>query len=160
MVERGPNGMHLTRWAATACALAAAGLAGVGCGGGDALAKKDLAAKANQICAKYSKEGDKLKAPSDISDPKQAQAFFAKAHDIAKRQQDDLEALTAADDVKTAYADMTQATGKATTLLGDLEAAAKAKDAAKGAKLLQQLQPDSQAVDRTAKAVGATGCAS
>src|SRR4051794_22072128 len=157
---RGPDArmapMHFTRWALAA---GLAMVAAAGCGSGDALSKSELAAKANEICTKYSKEGDALKAPANIGDPEQAHAFFEKAHGIAKRQQDDLEALSPADDVKDAYADLTRATGKATTLLDDLAQAAQAKDADKGAQLLQQLQPDSKAVDQAAKAVGATDCA-
>jgi hypothetical protein len=149
--------MHFTRGAV---AVGVAAFAAAGCGSGDALSRADLRAKANDICAKYSKEGDALKAPDDIGDPKQAQAFFDKAHDIAKRQQDDLEALTPADEVKDDYQALTKATGKATTLLGDLAQAAQDSDADKGARLLRRLQPDSKAVDEAAKAVGATRCAS
>jgi hypothetical protein len=148
-----------TAGAALAVALSATGCGGAG-GGDDALTKKQLAAKANAICARYSQEGDKLSAPKDITDAKQAKAFFAKAHDIAKRQQDELEALEPAASAKAQYTAMTDATGKATALLADLADAAAAKDAEKGANLLQRLQPDSDAVDRTANAVGATRCAS
>jgi hypothetical protein len=154
--------MTTIRGAAAGAVLAVA-LAAAGCGGGggsDRLSKKELAAKANAICARYSKEGDRLTAPKDITDAKQARAFFTKAHDIAKRQQDDLERLKPAASAKAQYAAMTGATGKATTLLGDLARAAAAKDAEKGASLLQHLQPDSDDVDRTANALGATRCAS
>jgi hypothetical protein len=146
--------------AATVGALAlAVGLGGCG-GGGDGLDKAALVKKVNAICAKYAKEGNDLKAPSDISDAGQAKTFFDKAHDIAKRQQDDLEGLKAAEAVKAQYAAMTKATGKATTLLGQLADAAGAKDLDKGQKLLQQLQPASQQVDKTAGAIGAKRCAS
>jgi hypothetical protein len=154
--------MTTIRRAGAVAALAVA-LAAAGCGGGggdDRLSKQELATKANAICARYSQEGDRLTAPKDITDPKQAHAFFAKAHDIAKRQQDALERLKPAASAKAQYTAMTGATGKATALLGDLTAAAAAKDAQKGANLLQRLQPDSDAVDRTANALGATRCAS
>ena len=152
--------MKIGKRAALGCAAAAAMLTAAGCGGDDALSKKELASEANKICAKYSKEGDKLKAPQNIGDPEQASKFFADAHDIAKRQQDDLEALTPADDVKQDYEAMTAATGKATTLLADLQTAAEDKDAKKGAELLQELEPESKKVDEAANAIGATTCAS
>lgn len=149
-------------------ALAAAALVAAGCGGddggsgggGDALAKAELVKRANAICAKYSKEGDSLKAPENIADAGQAADFFEEAQDIAGRQQDELEGLTPADDVKADYDAMTAATGKATNLLSDLADAAEGKDAGKGAQLLQQLQPASDDVDKTATKLGATNCAS
>jgi hypothetical protein len=148
---------------AAAATLAVAGCGGDdegGGGGGDALSKSELVEEANAICAKYAKEGDALKPPENIGDPSQAADFFDKANDIARRQQDDLEALTPAEDVKAQYDAMTRATGKATTLLADLTKAAESKDAEEGAKLLQDLQPVSDEVDKTARALGVTNCAS
>jgi outer membrane PBP1 activator LpoA protein len=138
----------------------AAALALAGCGGGShGLSTRALAAKANAICARYAKEGDRLTAPKDITDPRQALAFFARAHDIAARQQAELVKLVPAKAAKAPYAAMTSATGRATRLLDDLAAAARANDANQGANLLGRLQPDSDAVDRTARALGAGRCA-
>jgi hypothetical protein len=131
-----------------------------GGGGAEALPKAQLVKRANAICARYAKEGDALKAPKDITDPAQASAFFEDAHDIAKRQQAELEGQRPADGARAQYTAMTRATRRATRLLADLAAAAKAKDARKGASLLRRLQPDSDAVDRAANALGATRCAS
>ena len=142
-----------------AAALAAA-LVLAGCGSGtDGLGKRALAAKANAICGRYAAEGRRLTPPQDITDPRQAVLFFTRAHAIAARQQAELERLKPAKAVRPAYESLTQATGAATTLLDQLAAAARAKDADRGAELLQRLQPDSDAVDRAARPVGARSCA-
>ena len=135
----------------------AALVAGCG-GGGGGLSKKDLADKANAICAKYSKEGQKLGSP-DLSEPKTAEDYFTKATDLARRQQDELEGLEPADSVKADYDKLTQATGDATQLLADLADAAKAADRQKGGELVQKLTPISEAVDSAANDIGATSCA-
>lgn len=143
-------------------ALAIAALVAAGCGGGgggDELSKADLAKQANAICAKYSKQGEDLGSP-DLSDPKKAEDYFTKARDLASRQQDELEALKPASEVKADYEKLTKATGDATTLLGDLAKAAAAKDQQKGAELVNSLRPLSEEVDSAAKAVGADTCAS
>ena len=139
-------------------ALACAALVAAGCGGGGGLSKQDLAKKANDICAKYSKEGQKLGSP-DLSDPDKAEDYFNKAKDLAQRQQDELEGLDPADSVKADYDKLTKATGDATQLLSDLADAAKAKDQKKGVELVQKLTPISEAVDTAAKDIGATSCA-
>ena len=157
--DEGTQDMQPMTWMAAGCTAVALGVAGCGGGGDEALSKKELGEQASAICAKYSKEGDKLKAPEDITDAEAAGKFFGDAADISKRQQDELEGLEPADSVKDDYAALTKATGKATTLLADLESAAKDKDASNGGKLLQQLQPISDEVTKTAKAVGADDCA-
>jgi hypothetical protein len=145
--------MKTTMLAALVCAAVVAG-----CGGGGGLSKKELASKADAICAKYSKEGQKLGAP-DLSDPEKAADYFDKATDLANRQQDELEGLEPSDSVKSDYAKLTKATGQATDLLGDLAEAAKAKDQKKGGELVAKLTPISQAVDTAAKDIGADSCA-
>jgi hypothetical protein len=145
----------MTKMISTACLAA---LAVAGCGGGDGLDKKALADKANAICEKYSKQGEALGSP-DLADPKKAEDYFSKATDLANKQQDELEALKPADDIKADYAKLTKATGDATGLLGDLAAAAKAADQKKGVELVQKLTPISAAVDEAAKKVGADSCA-
>jgi hypothetical protein len=146
--------------AASVLVLVLAGCGGGGGGDDDALSKAALVKRTNAICARYAKEGDRLAAPKDITDPAQARRFFDRAHDIAERQQRELEALRPAASAKAQYAALTKATQNATTLLEDLAAAAKARDARKGASLLRRLQPDSDAVDKAANALGATRCAS
>src|SRR4051794_24630577 len=85
--------MRSMTWMAAGCATVALGVAGCGGGGDQALSKKEIGKQASDICAKYSKEGDKLKAPDNIGDPQAASKFFGDAHDISKRQQDELEGL-------------------------------------------------------------------
>ena len=147
--------MKTTMPAALLCALLVGACGG---GDGDGLSKRELADKANAICAKYSKEGEKLGSP-DLSDPAKAEEYFNKAEDLAQNQQDELEDLKPADDVKADYDKLTKATADATQLLADLAAAAKARDTQKRDELVVDLRPISQAVDDGAKAVGADDCA-
>lgn len=142
---------------APVCVVAAA-LAVAGCGGGGGLSKAELGKKANAICAKYSKEGQKLGAP-DLQDPKKAEDYFNRAADLAQRQQDELEGLEPASSVKDDYDKLTQATQDATDLLGDLADAAKDEDREKGTELVQKLTPLSAEVDSASKKVGADDCA-
>jgi hypothetical protein len=148
----------MARMTKTISAAFIAALVIAGCGGGGGLEKKALADKANAICEKYSKQGEALGSP-DLADPKKAEDYFTKAHDLAGKQQDELEGLEPADAVKADYGKLTKATGDATDLLGDLAAAAKAKDQQKGVELVQKLTPISSAVDTAAKKVGADSCA-
>jgi hypothetical protein len=148
----------MARMTKTISAAIVASLMIAGCGGGGGLEKKALVGKANAICEKYAKRGEALGSP-DLTDPTKAEDFFNKAHDLAREQQDELVALKPADDVKADYGKLTKATGDATTLLGDLAAAAKAKDQQKGVELIQKLRPVSSAVDTAAKKIGADGCA-
>lgn len=137
---------------------ACAALLVAGCGGSNGLPRKQLAKKANAICAKYSKQGQNLGSP-DLTDPRKAEAYFTKAKALTTKQQDELEGLKPADSVKADYKKMTDATGEVTTLLGDLAAAAKAKDNKKGVALIQKLTPLSAKVDSAASGVGANACA-
>ncbi len=137
---------------------ACAALFVVGCGGSDGLARKDLAKKADAICAKYSKQGEDLGSP-DLTDPAKAETYFTKAKELTEKQQGELEDLKPAESVKADYKKMTDATGEVTTLLGDLASAAKAKDNKKGVSLIQKLTPLSAKVDAAASDVGADGCA-
>ena len=89
-----------------------------GCGGSDGLSRKDIAKKANAICAKYSKQGENLGSP-DLTDPAKAEDYFGKAKDLTQKQQGELEDLKPAESVKADYKKMTDATGEVTTLLGD-----------------------------------------
>ncbi len=136
-----------------------AALALAGCGGDEGLTRAQLADKANAICAKYSAQGEKLGTP-DLTDPAKAEDYFDQAKDLARSQQDELEGLEPAEDVKADYGKLTEATGDATKLLSDLAEAAEARDREKGVELVEQLTPISSAVDSAAGAIGADDCAS
>lgn len=138
---------------------AGAALIVAGCGGGDeGLTRTALAKQANAICTKFSKQGENLGSP-DLTDPQKAQDYFAKAEALTIKQQDELEALEPVESVKADYKELTDATGEVTALLGDLGAAAKAEDNAKGVELIQKLTPLSTQVDAAAAKVGADSCA-
>lgn len=142
----------------TTIVAACAALIVAGCGGSNGLTRKQVAKKANAICAKYSQQGKDLGTP-DLSDPKKAEDYFTKAEALTTKQQKELEAVKPADSVKKDYTGLTSATGEVTALLGDLADAAKAKDNKKGVQLIQKLTPLSAKVDATAKQVGADSCA-
>lgn len=144
----------------TGAVLAALALAG--CGGGDddeGLGKAALAKAADKICADYTQRGKDLGQP-DLTDPAQAEDYFNKARDLTQEQQDELDALEPAEGVKKEYDAFLASSAKATKLLGDLAAAAKAKDQDKGVELANQLPSLSTEVNEAAEAVGAEACAS
>ena len=146
---------------AVLAAIAALGLAA--CGGDDddgggALAKADIAKKANEICVKYDKEAEAVKEPTNVADATQAAPYFRSIADIGQKRQDELEGLEPADDVKTDYESFTSEQKKLVDLFGQLADAAEAKDAQKGAQLLQQASTAGGPAQAAAKKVGATSC--
>lgn len=137
---------------------ACAALIVAGCGGSKGLTRKEVAKRANAICAKYSKQGKNLGTP-DLSDPKQAADYFDKAEALTRKQQQELEGVKPSASVKVDYKKLTGATAEVTGLLGDLGDAAKAKDNKKGVQLIQKLTPLSADVDAAARKIGADSCA-
>jgi hypothetical protein len=129
-------------------------------GGGDTLAKADLAKKANEICAKYDKESDGVKQPTNVANANEAAPYFRSIHEIGQKRQDDLTALKPADDVKADYDAFLAVQKKLVDLIDQIATAAEKKDAATGAKLLAQAQTgglDKESTDAANK-VGAKTC--
>jgi hypothetical protein len=143
--------------------IAALGLAACGGddegGGGGALAKADIAKKANEICAKYDKEADGIKEPTNIANATEAAPYFRSIADIGQKRQDELEGLEPADEVKADYESFTTEQKKLVDLVDQIAAAAEAKDAQKGAELLQQASTADKPAEAAAKKIGATTCA-
>ncbi len=147
---------------AVLAAIAALGLAA--CGGDDddgggALTKADIVKKANEICTKYDKDLSAVKRPGDINDPTQAAPYFRSISDISQKRQGELEDLEPAGDVKADYEAFTGGQKKVADLIGQIAGAAEAKDATKGAALLQQATTAGTPADAAARKVGATACA-
>ena len=140
--------------------LAALVLAAVlaGCGD-DGLDRAALAERANAICTKYAEQGRELGSP-DLTDPTQAEEYFGRAEELARAQQEELEALDPAEDVGEDLDRLTAATAKAVELLADLHDAAEAEDRERGIELAQELTPLTAEVDAAAAAIGAEDCAS
>jgi hypothetical protein len=141
--------------------VAALGLAACGGddkGGGDALSKADIAKKANEICKKYDKEADGIKAPTNISNASEAAPYFRSIHGVGAKRQDDLEALKPDDDVKADYEAFVAQQKKLVDLVDQIASAAEDKDAAKGAQLLQQAQTADKPAEEAAKKIGANSC--
>ena len=134
----------------------AAALAGCG---DDGLGRAALAERAGAICTEYASQGRELGSP-DLTDPAQAQEYFGRAEELARAQQEELEALAPADDVAADLDRLTAATAKAVELLADLRDAAEAGDRERGIELAQDLTPLTAEVDAAAAALGAEDCAS
>jgi hypothetical protein len=93
-----------------------------------------------------------------VNDAKQAAKYFGAARPIADRQNADLKALKPAADVKADYDAFLALTDRATKLLSATYDAAKAKDAARGARLLRDLSTTIGASDRAAAKLGLKVC--
>jgi hypothetical protein len=141
--------------------IAALGLSACGgddSGGGGSLAKADIAKKANEICAKYDKEAEGVKQPTNISNANDAAPYFRKIHEIGQKRQDDLEGLKPADDVKADYDAFISEQKKLVDLVDQIASAAEDKNAAKGAELLQKAQTADAPAKAAAEKVGAKTC--
>jgi len=146
---------------AVLAAIAALGLAA--CGGDDdgggALAKADLAKKANEICAKYDKEAEGVKQPTNVADANEAAPYYRSIADIGEKRQGELEGLEPADAVKADYDAFVAEQKKLVELVDQIASAAESKDAAKGAELLQQAASAGKPAEEASKKIGATSCA-
>jgi hypothetical protein len=142
--------------------LLAGALLVAGCGGSGGsdggLAKDELAAKADAICRKASRDLEALPPLTNLHDAKQVEAYFGAAKPIADRQNAALKALRPAGDVKADYAAFVAQTGRATELLSSTYEAAKAKDAARGQALLRRLSKTISATDLAAARLGMKVC--
>lgn len=134
------------------------GALAVGCGGDDGLAEEQLAEQADAICVKFAQRGRELGRP-DLADAQLAEEYFTRAADLARDQQEELEALEPADEVRSDYEALTTATAKAIGLLDDLAAASAAADEAERTRLVNELPRLRVEVDEAANAVGAQDCA-
>ncbi|MEA2171073.1 MAG: hypothetical protein QOF76_4373 [Solirubrobacteraceae bacterium] len=122
-------------------------------------APKSVAKQANAICRSYTAKGRALGSP-DLTDPAAAEKYFSAAEKLAQGQLAELSALEAPADEQADLTALNSAFKDATKLLGDLAKAASDRDKARGAELVQQLTPISDRVDKAARALGATACAS
>lgn len=145
--------------------LAAPGLAACGDddggsgGSGGALAKAELVKEADRICEAAAKELGKVGQPQNIADAAQASEYFGKVTQVTTKLQKDLEGLEPASDVKAQWDAFISEQGKATKLLEDVAAKAKAKDAS-GLAQLQDLDKIGTSVQQKADALGLDGCGS
>jgi hypothetical protein len=121
------------------------------------LSNADVAAAANAICKRYSEEGQKLGSP-ELSNAKATADYFDRARALAQEQQDELDDLN--DRAGGALDDLTSATAKAVTLLGDLSDSARNGSSGLDTEVVQRLTSISEKVDRASRAVGADACSS
>lgn len=144
----------------------AAAFAVAGCGGDDGdggddgpLTKAQLSKQASAICKDYAEQGEDLGQP-DFADPESAKAYFDKAADLARQQQDGLSGLEPGDAEQENFDKLVTASGAAVGVLEDLGAAVADNDREGIAELIQDLTNVSQDLDEAANAVGANACAS
>lgn len=140
-------------------ATSAMGLAACGGGGDKALSRADLVKKALAICKDANTASDKLTQPTNIADATQAAPYFKAVAKIGHDQHDKLKKLKPAGDVKADYESFLSEEQKALDLVDGIAAAAAAKDAAKGAQLLQEIGKNTTFL-AAAKKVGIGDCAS
>lgn len=144
-----------------ALAVPALGLAACGSSSSsDTLDKNALVSKANAICTSFNAKAKAIKPPTNLADPTQAAAYFGEASTLAKQQHAQLAALKPDDAAKAQWNTYIAADASATDYLGQLAAAAKAKDAAAGQKLLTNLQNVATKVTTAADTFGAKVCGS
>jgi hypothetical protein len=147
--------------AATAACLSSVALIACGGGddGGDTLSRADLVKQAEKICRDANKEADAVEVPSNIGDPAKAAPYFEKLAAVGRSQHDKLSDLKPPADLKTDYASFLKEEEVVIGIINGLADAAKAKDAKKGAELLQQVSANT-AYKKAADKVGIGECAS
>jgi len=133
---------------------ASLGLAACGGSSDKKLSKSELASKATTICKSATKEGAKIKTPSDISDANAAAAYFTKLVDLTQKQTDDLDKLKPADDVKDDWNAFISKQRAANDLLKKTRDAAKAKDPSGLTNFQKEGPKVGQEVDAAGKKIG------
>jgi hypothetical protein len=148
--------------ATATCALAAVALAGCsgsssGGGGGSSstLSKTQLDTQANAICVAEETQGKAVPEPKDISDAKQAAAYFDLIDPIISGTTAKLEALKPASDVAADWTTFLTERTAFSTSMHDIREKADAADKS-GLTELENLSTDKLAAAATA--VGASSC--
>jgi hypothetical protein len=142
----------------TACGSSDKKSSGGNGGSGAKLAKADLIAKANAICAATQTKAKSIKAPASISDPTVAAKYLDQIAPITAKETADLAALRPADTELASYTDFINAQKTANDLIQLIRHKADTKDAS-GVKDLQKAAATGQKVADAATKLGATTCA-
>ncbi|WP_354700715.1 hypothetical protein DSM112329_01001 [Paraconexibacter sp. AEG42_29] len=141
--------------------LAAGGLAFAGCGGDDdgggdqALAKKELAAKADAICVGYDKKEKELEQPTDKASTIK---YLEVAVPLVAGQADDLAKLKPADDVKAEWDQLMKDFQAGKTAALAAQKALVANDEAAYTKVIEGATEIAPRRDKEAIALGAPNC--
>lgn len=137
--------------------LACVVLGGCGGGGEDRLSRTEIAAQANRICQDKQAEAAAIEVPESIEDPDVAAEYFNGVAPILQAEVDELSELEPDADVREDWEAFLAAERAANELLQAIRDKAGDRDPS-GLEDVQQLQPATEKVTRTAKAVGADAC--
>lgn len=121
------------------------------CGSDDKkLSKSELGKKATTICKAATKEGSKIKTPTNLGDAGAAATYFTELVKLTEKQTSDLEKLKPADDVKDDWNAFIDKQKAANDLLRETRDAAKAKDPSG----LEKFQKEAPAIGAEVDAAG------
>lgn len=142
-------------------ALATVAIAAAGCGDSEseALAKGDLAKKANEICAEFNPKVKELGEPN-LEDAAATKKFAETFEGYIDDQRGQLGDLSPADDVKPQWEKALASYDQASKDTKALLAAAQKQDVEGTAKAAESLQTTGDASDTAFDAVGADECGS
>ena len=134
--------------------LAASGCGGGG-GGGDRLSKADFQSQANSICAKYQKQLDALKTPTNLDE---IPDLVDQALAILNKEVDEISKLNPPEELQSQFDQMLAESDKTKEAADDLSAAAKSGDQAAVQKALQEGNTASSKADQLAGQLGLDSC--
>ncbi len=130
-----------------------------GCGGGSkSLSKGDLVSKANAICKQGNAELTKVPRPK-VNTPTLTAAYFTKILAVGKREDAKLSALKPPKELKSGYDEFLAGNATAESYVGQIIAAAKARDSAKAKQLFAAIAKKTKAYNAKATKLGLTTCA-
>jgi hypothetical protein len=134
-------------------------LLAAGCGGGggsDArLSKPEFQSQANGICAKYQKQLDALKTPTNLDE---IPALVDQALAILNKEVAEISALNPPEELQSQFDQMIAESNKTKKAADDLSAAAKASDQAAVQKALDEGNAASDRADKIAGELGLDSC--
>ena len=129
------------------------------CGGGGSsgarLSKTEFQSQANAICAKYQKQLDALKTPTNLDE---IPDLVDQALAILNKEVAEIAALNPPEDLQTQFDAMIAASDKTKQAADDLSAAAKASDQAGVQKALDEGNAASNQADQIAGQLGLDSC--
>ena len=142
---------HLTVVVATVLVLVAAG-----CGGGAPLSRSEFAAKADAICARYTKKVDAVPAPRSMSD---VPAYVVLVKPYLERGVDALASLNPPASLKSTYEAWIGTQREALTQTDELRRAAERNDLVGVNRMIQMLNERNKRGNALAAQLGADVCA-
>jgi DNA-binding NtrC family response regulator len=128
---------------------------GCGSGGGERLSKEEFQSQANDICAKYQKQLDALKTPTNLDE---IPDLVDQALAILNKEVDEISKLNPPEELQSQFDQMLAESDKTKEAADDLSAAAKSGDQAAVQKALQEGNTASSKADQLAGQLGLDSC--